>query len=121
MIRVVFRTPTGAMAHAVLLATVVVLAACEGASRKWINVDVGEKAMAVDLDQCDMIGLAAGLSASLSKTFYVSVTSTGDLVETQLPGIGALFFMKKVDAFDSCMEARGYKLPSNTESLEADL
>lgn len=92
------------------IAAAVALAACAGTSQKWTKAGVGEEARAVDLDQCEFVGLSAGLSvANQSNDTYVGVSSSGQLTTTQLPGAGALSYMEQGDAFARCMKARGYK------------
>ena len=105
----IFRIPSRARVHAVLIAAAVALAACAGPSGKWTKAGVGEEARAADLDQCEFVGQAAGLSAIQSNDTYVGVSSTGQLTKTQIPGAGALSYMKQGDAFARCMSARGYK------------
>ena len=106
----IFRIPYRGRVHAVLLAAAFALAACAGASGKWTKAEVSEEARAADLEQCEFVGQAAGLSAvGQSNDTYVGVSSTGQLTTTQLPGIGALGYMKQSDAFARCMEAHGYK------------
>ena len=85
-------------AGAVLLAAAVVaLAACAGASGSWTKDGVGKEAMAADVDQCELIGQATGLSAIKSDELYDEIAE------------GALSFMEQGDAFARCMESRGYK------------
>ena len=63
------------------------------------------------MDQCELIGQAAGLSkVSQSSNFYIGVNSkTNDVSVVQLPGSDLQGYMKQTDAFESCMEARGYQ------------
>ena len=42
-----------------------ILAACAGASGKWTKAGVGEQVMAADLDQCEFVGLAAGIAVAM--------------------------------------------------------
>ncbi len=105
-----FRLPSRAVAHAVLLAAAVTLAACASGSGGWSKANVTAEAMAADLDECAFIGQAAALSAAnRSTSTYVGVSATGQLTTTQLPGAGALSYMEQGKAFDKCMTARGYK------------
>ena len=98
------------LAHAVLLAAAVTLAACASGSGGWSKANVTAEAMAADVDECEFFGQAAALSAaSRTKNTYVGVSSTGQLTTTQLPGTGALSFMEQGKAFAKCMTARGYK------------
>lgn len=100
----------------VLLATAAIaLAACAGAGGKWTKAGVGEEAMAADLEECELFGQAAGLSAANQpdNTYPgVGISSSGLTVNapTQIPEAGTSGYAAQGDAFASCMEARGYKL-----------
>ena len=101
----VFRIPPIA---AVLAAFV--LAACAGPSGGWTKVNASPEQMALDFDECQFFGQAAGLSAAnQANDTYIGVSGSGQLTKTNLPGAGALGFMEQSDVFEKCMKARGYR------------
>ena len=102
--------PRRAGVHAAWLAAAVALAACAGASQKWTKAGIGAEARATDLEECQLFGQAAGLSAvNQADNTYVGISSTGQLTTTQLPGASALGYAAQGDAFARCMESRGYR------------
>ena len=98
----------------VLLAAVAVaLAACASSSGEWIKTEaVTVDSMDTDLQDCELFGQAAGLSAANQpdNTYVGGITSTGQVTTNQIPEAGTSGYAAQSDAFASCMEARGYML-----------
>lgn len=104
------RIPSRVEVRAVLLVAAFALASCAGTSGKWTKAGIGEEARATDLEECQLFGQAAGLSAiNQADNTYVGISSTGQLTTTQLPGTGALGYAEQGDAFARCMKSRGYR------------